>query len=497
MTNYVLAFDASTTSVRALLFDKSGNPVAENAQDFTQFYPQQGWVEHDPEEIWTKQLECGKKVLAEAGISSEDIVAIGITNQRETTVVWDRQTGKPIHKAICWQDRRTADLCEDLRSQGLGEYVQQSTGLVIDSYFSATKISWILDHVDGARARAENGELAAGTIDSWLIWNLTGGAAHVTDVSNASRTLLFDIVEYRWSDRLMEIFNVPASLLPEVRKSSEIYGQTVEELFGGTIPVASSAGDQQASLFGQACFDRGLVKCTYGTGASLMMNTGSKPVFSESGLLTTVACQVGDSRQYALEGLIFVSAQVLKWLRDNLQLVESVEETSEIAESVPDTDGVYFVSALSGLAVPYWDPYARGTLIGMSLRTTKAHVVRAAVESVAYQIADCIGAMGEDSGIEVTEIRADGGAAKNDFLMQFQADILGARITKSPTVESTARGAAFLAGLAVRFWDSVDELRDSYAVSDSFDPEVSRENAQALHSGWIRAVERSREWAKP
>lgn len=496
MSRYVLAFDASTTSVRALLFDRSGSSVAESAQDFTQFYPQQGWVEHDPEEIWLKQIECAKNVLSEASVLPEEIAAIGITNQRETTVVWDRSTGKPIYKAICWQDRRASELCENLRAQGLAEYVQHATGLVIDSYFSATKMAWILDNVEGARAKAENGELAAGTIDSWLIWKLSGGAAHVTDVSNASRTLLFDIVEYSWSDRLLDIFNVPAEVLPEVRKSSEVYGHTEKELFGSEIPIASSAGDQQASLFGQACFDKGLVKCTYGTGASLMMNTGSEPVFSRTGLLTTVACQVGDSRQYAIEGLIFVSAQALKWLRDNLQLIDSVEETSRLAQSVEDTDGVYFVSALSGLAVPYWDPYARGTLIGMSLRSTKAHVVRAAVESVAYQIADCIGAMGEDSGIPVVEIRADGGAARNDFLMQFQADILGARITKSPTIESTARGAAFLAGLAVGFWESIEDLRSSYSVANSFEPSMDRTRAKELHAGWTKAVERSREWAK-
>ena len=497
MTAYVLAFDASTTSVKAILFDKSGTPVAESALEFEQHYPKQGWVEHDPEEIWVKQIECARNVIAESAIEPTQIAAIGITNQRETTVVWDRLTGQPIHKAICWQDRRTAQLCEELRNQGYEQLVKKSTGLVIDSYFSATKIAWILDNVEGARDRANRGELAAGTIDSWLIWNLTGGDSHVTDVSNASRTLLFDIVDYGWSKELLSLFRVPLSMLPEIRTSSEIYGLTVSELLGAEIPVASSAGDQQASLFGQACFDKGLVKCTYGTGASLMMNTGSEPVFSENGLLTTVACQVGENRQYAIEGLIFVSAQALKWLRDDMQLVQSVEETDEISKSVPDTDGVYFVSALSGLAVPYWDPYARGTLIGMSLRTKRAHIVRAAVESVAYQIADCIEAMSDESGIQIQEIRADGGAAQNTFLMQFQADLLGSRITKSPTLESTARGAAFLAGLAVGFWASIDELRDSYSVSDVYAPVMDRGSAATLHAGWARAVERSREWARP
>lgn len=494
---YVVAIDASTSSVRAIVFDRSGNVMSESSLEFTQYYPEAGWVEHDAEEILTKQLQVISEALSKSGILPQQIAAIGIANQRETTVVWDKNSGKPIHRAIVWQDRRTAGICDQLRKMGHEDYVRSNTGLVLDSYFSATKISWILDNVSGARDRAINGELLFGTIDTWLIWNLTGRSAHVTDPSNASRTLLFNINTYDWDPFLLEILNVPRQVLPEVRTSSEVYGLTHDGLFSGAnIPVASAAGDQQASLFGQACFSVGMVKCTYGTGASLMMNTGDLPIYSKNGLLTTVACQVGEKRQYALEGLIFVSAQVVKWLRDELKLISDVAETEEAARAVPDTDGVYFVPAFAGLAVPYWDQYARGTLIGMTLRTNRNHVIRAALESVGYQIKDCIESMIDDSGIQIREIRVDGGAAKNDFLLQFQADLLSVPVSRPRVVETTARGAAFLAGLAVGFWKSQEELTNSFDLEKTYVSEATAESVENLYRGWKKAVNRSMDWAE-
>jgi glycerol kinase len=496
MKKYVVALDASTASVRAILFDHDGRIVADSATEFTQYYPQSGWVEHDPLEILNKQLEMLRTCVNKAKIEPSQIAAIGITNQRETTVIWDRISGMPIYKAIVWQDRRTAEVCQDLKAQGFEEYVKENTGLVLDSYFSGTKIAWILDHVEGARTRAERGELLFGTIDTWLIWNLTGGKAHVTDVSNASRTLLFNIKTFAWDEKLLTKLRVPSSVLPEVRKSSEIYGYTTSSVFGEVqIPIAASAGDQQASLFGQACFTSGMVKCTYGTGASLMMNTGSEPIFSKNGLLTTVACQVGDERQYAIEGLIFVSAQVVKWLRDELQLIQSADETESAANEVENNDGVYLVPAFTGLAVPYWDQFARGTLIGMTLRTGRSYVIRAALESICYQIKDCIDAMRIDSKIDIREIRVDGGASKNNFVMQFQADLLRVPVARPLVVESTARGAAFLAGLAVGFWESKAELQDSFALESKFEPVMTEAIAVKNYEGWKKAVSRSRDWA--
>lgn len=491
---YVLALDASTTSVRALLFDHDGNVAADSSAEFTQYYPEPGWVEHDPMEIWDKQIACIKDAMEKAGASSKEVAAIGVANQRETTVLWDSATSTPIHRALVWQDRRTAGICDQVKAAGHGPKVSAKTGLVVDSYFSATKISWILDNVPGARKKAEEGKLRFGTIDSWLIWKLTGGAAHVTDVSNASRTLLLDITKRAWDSELLDIFNVPASVLPEVRLSSEVYGHTVDGLFETPIPVAASAGDQQASLFGQACFEKGMVKCTYGTGASLMMNIGSKPIFSQKGLLTTVACQVDEEPQYALEGLIFVSAQVVKWLRDEVKLISAPEETEDAARRVSNTDGVYLVPAFAGLAVPYWDSYARGTLIGMSLRTNRDHILRAALESIAYQIKDCIDSMEQDAQFKISEIRVDGRASKNDFLMQFQSDLLRVSVKRPHVIETTARGAAYLAGLAVKFWASKSELQNSFAVEKSFEQQLPISEVEKLYSGWKRAVERSRDW---
>ncbi len=491
---YVLALDASTTSVRALLFDHDGNVVSDATSEFTQYYPEPGWVEHDANEIWTKQLICIKEAMSKANAEASQIAAIGVANQRETTVLWDAKTSEPIHHALVWQDRRTTGVCDAVRAAGKAPLVSAKTGLVVDSYFSATKIAWLLDNVPGAREKANRGELRFGTIDTWLIWKLTGGTAHVTDVSNASRTLLLDINKLAWDQELMEIFKVPASVLPEVKKSSEVYGHTAEGLFDAQIPVAASAGDQQASLFGQACFEKGMVKCTYGTGASLMMNIGSKPIFSQKGLLTTVACQVGDEPQYALEGLIFVSAQVVKWLRDEVRLISAPEETEAAALRVSDTDGVYLVPAFAGLAVPYWDSYARGTLIGMSLRTNRDHILRAALESIAYQIKDCISSMEEDAQFKISEIRVDGRASKNNFLMQFQADLLRVAVRRPFVIETTARGAAYLAGLAVKFWNSKSELQNSFAVEQSFEQQLSQESTDKLYAGWKRAVERSRDW---
>lgn len=491
---YVLSLDASTTSVRALLFRKDGSVAAEASREFRQHYPKPGWVEHDAIEIWEKQLECIHQVIDSTSTNPSQVAAIGIANQRETTVIWNAETSMPIHNAIVWQDRRTAELCEDLKAQGFENLVRQKTGLVLDSYFSATKIAWILNHVSGARELAASGKLRFGTIDSWLIWKLTAGAAHVTDVSNASRTLLMDIRTMQWDSELMNLFNVPSQVLPAIRTSSEIYGYTSKDLFEIEIPVAASAGDQQASLFGQACFERGMVKCTYGTGASLMMNTGPTPVMSKNGLLTTVACQVGDDKQYAIEGLIFVSAQVVKWLRDELGLIAHASETEDAARRVSDTGGVYFVPAFAGLAVPHWDSFARGTIVGMTLGTNRYHILRAALESIAYQIMDCTSSMEQDANFPIKEIRVDGGASQNDFLMQFQASLSQIEVKRPYVIETTARGAAYLAGLAVGFWRDKSELQQNYSVERVFYPEVDNPAIIAGYAGWKRAVERAKGW---
>ncbi|SED35717.1 glycerol kinase GlpK [Streptomyces melanosporofaciens] len=492
---YVMALDAGTTSIRAILFDKAGDIAAIASQEFPQIYPQPGWVEHNPLDIWNTQVTVAKQVLAQAECGAEDIAAIGVTNQRETVVIWDRATGEPIHHAIVWQDRRTAGLCEQLKARGLEEYVKRTTGLIIDAYFSGTKVKWILDNVPGARQRADRGELAFGTVDSWLIWNLTGGAAHVTDYTNASRTMLFDITRLDWDQRLLDELDIPRAILPEVRPTSEVYGHTEESvLLGARIPVASAVGDQQGALFGQACFEVGTVKATYGTGASLVLNTGEDPVFSDSGMLTTIAWGVDGGVEYALEGLIFVAAASIQWLRDELQIVYDAEDTEYAARHVPDTNGVYVVPAFVGLAAPYWDQYARGAILGLTRGASRKHVIRATLESIAYQIRDVITCMEADSGISTREIKVDGGATANNFLMQFQADILDVPVLRPTVIESSARGAAFLAGLATGFWTDRAELTGTFRLERRFDCAMDRARADRLYAGWQKAVGCARDW---
>lgn len=492
--SFVLALDAGTTSIRAILFDRSGEIAALASQEFAQIYPRPGWVEHNPMDIWTTQLAVVREALAQAGASPAQVNAIGITNQRETTVMWDRRTGLPVHNALVWQDRRTAEFCDELKSRGLTDYVRETTGLVIDAYFSGTKIRWILDNVPGARDLAAEGHLAFGTIDSWLVWNLTGGAVHVTDVSNASRTMVFDINRLDWDERLLNELDIPRSVLPRVGSTSELYGTTVPDLLGAAIPVAACVGDQQGALFGQACFEAGMVKSTYGTGASLLMNTGETPVFSDQGLLTTVGWRIGEHVAYALEGLIFVSAATIQWLRDELRIIYEAEDTEFAAMRVTDTNGVYFVPAFVGLAAPYWDPYARGAIMGLTRGANRNHIIRAALEAIAYQIRDVIDIMGDASGIPPTQIKVDGGAARNNFLMQFQSDLLGVPVMRPRVIESSARGAAFLAGLATGFWASTEDLVDSFVLDREFRPAMPAEQAARLYAGYQKAVERTRDW---
>jgi glycerol kinase len=492
---YVMAFDEGTSSARALIFDHAGEIVSLAQREFRQIYPAPGLVEHDPIEILETQLAVAREALQKARVRPEEIAAIGITNQRETCVVWDRKTGKPLHNALVWQDRRTSSTCDELKARGLEEYVRRTTGLVIDAYFSGTKIAWVLDHVEGARARAERGELATGTIDSWLIWHLTGGKSHVTDASNASRTMLFDIHQGVWDERLLDLVRVPRAILPAVKDSSEVYGTTAPELFdGAAIPVASSIGDQQGALFGQSCFEAGMVKATYGTGGSLLMNTGTRPMPSRNNLLTTVGWSIGGRREYALEGLLFTVGSVVQWLRDELQLIHYAEETELAASRVPDTNGVYVVPAFTGLSAPYWDQYARGTIVGITRGANRCHLIRASLESMAYQIKDCIGCMESDSGIALSQLKVDGGAVRNDFVMQFQADLLGVDVLRPKIVDTTAKGAAFLAGLAVGFWSGKAELADAFSLDRKFTPAMERPRAKALYEGWGRAVARSRDW---
>lgn len=500
LPSVVMAMDAGTTGIRAILFDRAGAVVAQASQEFTQIYPKPGWVEHDPVDIWNTQLTVAHKVLDLAGVGAEQVAAIGITNQRETTVVWDRHTGHPVHNAIVWQDRRTAGRCDELKAKGLTDHVRRTTGLVVDAYFSGTKIDWILRTVPGARERAVAGDLLFGTVDSWLIWNLTGGAGsstavHVTDYSNASRTMLFDINRLDWDPVMLAELDIPRAMLPQVRPTSEVYGHTDASVFFGVrIPVAAAVGDQHGALFGQTCFEPGMVKSTYGTGASLLMNTGAEPVFSEKGLLTTVAWGVDGQVQYALEGLIFVSAATIQWLRDELKIVYDSADTEFAALRVPDTAGVYFVPAFVGLATPYWDPYARGGILGLSFGVNRNHVIRAALEAIAYQIRDLTDAMATDSGIPLVEVKVDGGASKNNFLMQFQADLLGVPTLRPTVTESSARGAAFLAGLAVGFWADRAELARTFRLERRFEPAMKQAEADRRHAGWLRAVERVRDW---
>jgi glycerol kinase len=494
MQKYILALDQGTTSSRAILFDHAGAIQAVAQKEFTQHFPQPGWVEHDPREIRATQVTVAKDAIAKAGISAKQIAAIGITNQRETTVLWHRETGEPIHNAIVWQDRRTAAFCNTLKEQGHAETIRQKTGLVVDAYFSATKLKWILDNVPGARQLADDGKLAFGTIDAWLVWNLTGGKLHLTDASNASRTMLFNIHTCDWDDEILALLFIPKSLLPEVRSSSEIYGMAQAELFSHEIPIAGIAGDQQAALFGQLCTQPGMLKNTYGTGCFMMLNTGEKPVQSENNLLTTIAWKFGDKVHYALEGSVFIAGAVVQWLRDGLRIIKTSAEVEKLARSVDDNGGVYFVPAFAGLGAPHWDQFARGTIAGLTRGATAGHIARAALESIAYQTMDVLKAMQSDAQIDISELRVDGGAAANDLLMQFQADILGVPVLRPKILETTALGAAYLAGLAAGFWESVDELSEHWQLDKSFSPGMDRHRVAELTKGWHKALERAMGW---
>jgi glycerol kinase len=494
--NYILALDQGTTSSRAILFDREGHIRSVAQREFRQIFPQPGWVEHDAYEIWDTQLAVARNAIAQAGCKASAIAAVGITNQRETTVVWERKSGAPIHHAIVWQDRRTAAHCDRLRAAGHAELFRQKTGLVLDAYFSGTKIAWLLDNVPGARARAENGELAFGTIDTWLAWQLSAGRLHVTDVSNASRTLLCNIGTGDWDDELLSILDVPRALLPRIARSSEVVGETENTLFGAALPIAGIAGDQQAALFGQACHTPGMAKNTYGTGCFMLMHTGSKAVPSHSGLLTTAAAQSAKSLQFALEGSVFIGGAVVQWLRDGLGLIKSSVDVEALAASVPDAGGVYLVPAFAGLGAPHWDAYARGSMFGLTRGSTAAHIARAALEAIAFQSADLIGAMQMDSGIALAELRVDGGASANNLLMQFQADLLGVPVVRPKILETTALGAAYLAGLATGFWKSSEEIAKQWAIDRAFEPAMPAAQVANLTAGWRRAVERSKQWVQ-
>ncbi|WP_276954101.1 glycerol kinase GlpK [Allomeiothermus silvanus] len=494
---YLLALDQGTTSSRAILFDLDGNVVAIEQKEFTQIYPQPGWVEHNPLEIWLTQLETAQEVIKKAQIEPAQIAAIGITNQRETVVLWDRATGQPVHNAIVWQDRRTAALCDELRARGYEPLFRQKTGLLLDPYFSATKLAWLLDHVPGVRERAGKGELAFGTVDSWLIYNLTGGKVHATDVSNASRTLLFNLETLQWDDHLLGILGIPKSVLPQVKPSAAHYGTVKAEWLGAEIPIAGVAGDQQAALFGQACFAPGMAKNTYGTGCFLLMNTGRKRVESARGLLSTVAWQLeGRKAEYALEGSVFIAGAVVQWLRDGLGIIHNSADVEALAATVPDNGGVYLVPAFVGLGAPHWDPYARGTIVGITRGTTKAHLARAALEAIAYQSKDVLEAMEADARLRLAELRVDGGASRNDLLMQFQADILGTPVVRPKVTETTALGAAYLAGIGAGVL-SEEQIRARWALEHRFEPGMAESERTARYRGWARAVERAKSWVEP
>jgi glycerol kinase len=494
-TTHVMALDAGTGSVRAILFNEQGEPTHIAQEEFQQLYPKPGWVEHDANVIWESQLRVAHKVLKDASIPASSIAAIGITNQRETSVIWDKATGEPIYNALVWQDSRTAEYCEQMREQGWEEHVRETTGLPIDTYFSGTKVKWILDNVPNSRERAKRGELLWGTIDSWLIWKLTDGKAHVTDYSNASRTLLYDIRNLKWDAKLLELFDIPVEILPDVRPSSEIYGVTGSaSAFGNSIPVSSAIGDQQGALFGQTCFSPGDVKATYGTGGSVMMNTGHSPVKSEAGLLTTIAWGLNGKVEYALEGVFFAVGVAVKWLRDELQIIKDVKETESMATSIESTGGVYLVPAFTGLASPYWDQFARASLMGVTPGTGRKEIVRAALESMGYSYRDVIDVMQNESGITLPELRVDGGAVANNFMLQFQADQLGVPVLRPKVTESTARGAAFLAGLAVDFWKSQSEVKKSVEIDRTFNPNMNEGQKEELYAGWKKAVSRSLDW---
>ncbi len=497
MADFILSLDQGTTSSRAIVFDTRGQVVATAQQEFPQIYPQPGWVEHDPEAIWTTQLDTAKAALHKAGLQAKDLAAIGVTNQRETTVLWDRRSGKPVHNAIVWQCRRTAPLCDRLRAEGFDQVIRAKTGLVTDAYFSGTKVAWLLDNVPEARKRAERGELAFGTIDTFLLWRLSGGELHLTDLSNASRTLLFNIHTQTWDAGILEHLHIPASILPEVRPSSAVYGETAPTVLGSAVPLAADAGDQQAATFGQACFAPGMAKNTYGTGCFLLLNTGSRAVDSTSGLLTTIGWGLSrdDHTVYCLEGSVFIAGAAVQWLRDGLGLIRESRQVEDLARSVPDNGGVYLVPAFVGLGAPYWDAYARGTILGLTRGATAGHLARATLEAIAYQSRDVLEAMRQDASIELQALRVDGGAARNNLLMQFQADILGVPVQRPVVSETTALGAAYLAGLAVSVWGSTDEIARLWRVEAEYLPQMSNDQRQALYAGWKRAVERARAWA--
>ena len=496
MPKYIMALDSGTTSNRCILFDHSGNICSVAQKEFTQIFPQPGWVEHDADEIFSTQLEVAKQALANAGATAADIAAIGITNQRETTIVWNKFTGKPVHNAIVWQCRRTAAYCDSLREEGLVESIREKTGLVIDPYFSGTKIRWILENVPGAREQAEKGELLFGTVETWLIWKLTKGRVHVTDYSNASRTMLFNINTLTWDAEILAKLNIPASMLPQPKPSSCVYGSTAAEFFGAAIPIAGAAGDQQAALFGQTCFEPGSSKCTYGTGAFLLMNTGSKPILSRNGLVTTIAWGIGDKVTYALEGSIFIAGAAIQWLRDELRFIESAADSEYMAQKVKDTNGCYVVPAFTGLGAPYWDAYARGAIVGLTRGVNKYHIVRATLDSMTYQTNDVLTAMEADSGIKLAALKVDGGASANNYLVQTQSDISGAPVLRPQCVETTAMGAAYLAGLAVGYWNDLDEVRRNWAVDRNFVPQITHEEREKRVRGWKKAVRCTMDWAK-
>lgn len=496
MAKYVMALDQGTTSSRCILFNEAGTIVSVAQKEFTQIYPKAGWVEHDPMEIWSTQLSVAIEAMAKIGADATNIASIGITNQRETTVVWNKKTGQPVYNAIVWQCRRTSNMCDELRSKGFDKTIKSKTGLILDAYFSGTKVKWILDNVEGAREEAENGNLLFGTIDTWLIWNLTKGSVHVTDYTNASRTLLYNIHELKWDEEILETLEIPKSMLPEVKPSSYVYGKTETTLLGAEIPISGVAGDQQAALFGQCCHEPGTAKNTYGTGCFMLMNTGETAVESKNGLLTTIAWGIDGKVNYALEGSIFIAGAAIQWLRDELRIIDNAKHTEDYANAVEDTNGVYVVPAFVGLGAPYWDQYARGTIVGLTRGAKKEHIIRATLESLAYQTYDVLKAMEEDSGIELKALKVDGGACANNFLMQFQSDVLGVTVERPEVIETTALGAAYLAGLAVGYWKDKEEICENWAISRRFESKMKEEKRSELLEGWHEAVKRSQGWAK-
>ncbi|MFO7924973.1 MAG: glycerol kinase GlpK [Bacteroidales bacterium] len=495
MENYILALDQGTTSSRALLFDRKGTIRSAAQKEFTQIFPKPGWVEHDPNEIWSSQVAVAAEAISKFGINGKAVAGIGITNQRETAIVWDRKTGNPVYNAIVWQDRRTSGYCDELRRKGHADMIREKSGLVIDAYFSGTKVKWILDNVPGARKKAEKGELAFGTVDSWLVWKLTRGRTHITDVTNASRTMLYNIKSMEWDDELLELMDIPRSMLPEVRDSSEVYDYSNTTFFASKVPIAGIAGDQQAAMFGQMCIDEGMVKNTYGTGCFILMNTGNKPFISKNNLVSTIAWKIGSQITYALEGSIFIGGAVVQWLRDGLGIISSSAEVEKLAESVEDNGDVFFVPAFAGMGAPYWDQYARGLIVGISRGTNRGHIARAALEGIAYQTMDVLNVMNKDTGMKIKELRVDGGAVANNLLMQFQSDILGIPVIRPEIVETTALGAAYLAGLATGFWNDIDELKEKWKVDKEFSGSMDETVAGILKARWADAVKRAGSWS--